>query len=91
MVVGVPKERLVLCAMADDYNEKRDEDLRLYKIEAAQDKILEKLTSIEDRLAEAEKLTKGVLGLYTTLKVIGSVAGVIAALSLLYTQFRSGG
>jgi hypothetical protein len=66
-------------------------EVRLHEIEYTQKEILKKLTSIEDRLVEAEKLTKGIVGLYTTLKVIGSVAGVVAAVSLLWAQFRSGG
>lgn len=69
----------------DDHEDNR---ARLHEIEYTQKEILKKLTSIEDRLNEAEKLTKGVLGLYTTLKVIGSIAGVIGALVVLYNQYR---
>ena len=66
----------------------QDTHARLHEIEYTQKEILKKLTSIEDRLNEAEKLTKGVLGLYTTLKVIGSIAGVVGALVVLYNQYK---
>lgn len=67
--------------------ELEDDRVRLHEIEYTQREILKKLTSIEDRLLEAEKLTKGIVGLYTTLKVVGSIAGVIGALIVLWKQY----
>ena len=66
-----------------------DEALRikLHEIEFKQDEILKELGTIKDRLVEAEKLTKGVIGLYTTLKVVGSIAGVVGALIILWKQY----